>query len=98
MVNVCWQNPNLFESVGKVAFPSCSRSFQTLAPPSVVALHFIVILHFLVTYAHILYIYSMSRAAKLTLAGTSLGAIGIVVMVHYQQQAEKAVRIPRSTF
>ncbi|KAK0509306.1 hypothetical protein JMJ35_008677 [Cladonia borealis] len=32
----------------------------------------------------------MSRAAKLTLAGTSLGAMGIVIMVHYQQQAEKA--------
>ena len=36
----------------------------------------------------------MSLAAKLTLAGTSLGAIGIVYLVHYQQQAEKAVRIP----
>ncbi|KAL2055735.1 hypothetical protein ABVK25_003979 [Lepraria finkii] len=32
----------------------------------------------------------MSRASKLTLAGTSLGAIGIVVLVHYQQQSEKA--------
>lgn len=36
----------------------------------------------------------MSRAAKLTLAGTSLGAIGIVVLVHYQQNAEKAVSLP----
>ena len=40
----------------------------------------------------------MSLAAKLTLAGTSLGAVGIVYLVHYQQQAEKAVRIPKSTF
>ena len=36
----------------------------------------------------------MSRAAKLTLAGTSLGAIGIIVLVHYQQNAEKAVSLP----
>ncbi|KAK3173715.1 hypothetical protein OEA41_007047 [Lepraria neglecta] len=34
----------------------------------------------------------MSRASKLTLAGTSLGAIGIVVLVHYQQQSEKALK------
>lgn len=40
----------------------------------------------------------MSRAAKFTLAGTSLGAIGIVYLVHYQQQAEKTVRLPKSTF
>lgn len=39
-----------------------------------------------------LHLHEMSRAAKLTLAGTSLGAMGIVVLVHYQQQAEKAVR------
>ncbi|MCJ1466531.1 hypothetical protein MMC07_005151 [Pseudocyphellaria aurata] len=32
----------------------------------------------------------MSRAAKLTLAGTSLGAVGIVVFVHWAQKAEKA--------
>lgn len=32
----------------------------------------------------------MSRAAKLTLASTSIGAIGIVVFVHYQQNSEKA--------
>ncbi|KAL5409872.1 hypothetical protein PMIN06_009806 [Paraphaeosphaeria minitans] len=32
----------------------------------------------------------MSRASKLTLATTSLGAIGIVVFVHYSQRAEKA--------
>ncbi|MCJ1453854.1 hypothetical protein MMC28_004203 [Mycoblastus sanguinarius] len=32
----------------------------------------------------------MSRAAKLTLAGTSLGAVSIVFLVHYQQQSEKA--------
>ncbi|KAF2450720.1 hypothetical protein P171DRAFT_427036 [Karstenula rhodostoma CBS 690.94] len=31
----------------------------------------------------------MSRASKLTLATTSLGAIGIVVFVHYSQRAEK---------
>lgn len=36
----------------------------------------------------------MSRAAKLTLAGTSIGAIGIVTLVHYQQNSEKAVSIP----
>ena len=34
----------------------------------------------------------MSRAAKLTLAGTSLGTIGIVALVHYQQKSEKVVR------
>ena len=33
----------------------------------------------------------MSRASKLTLAGTSLIAAGVVVFVHYAQQAEKAV-------
>ncbi|KAK3201885.1 hypothetical protein GRF29_164g969284 [Pseudopithomyces chartarum] len=32
----------------------------------------------------------MSRASKLTLATTSLGAIGIVIFVHYSQRAEKA--------
>jgi len=32
----------------------------------------------------------MSRAAKLTLTGTSLFAIGTIVVVHYTQQAEKA--------
>lgn len=36
----------------------------------------------------------MSRAAKLTLAGTSIGAIGIVTLVHYQQNSEKAVGLP----
>ena len=35
----------------------------------------------------------MSRAAKLTLAGTSVGAVGIVALVHYQQNSEKAVSI-----
>lgn len=35
----------------------------------------------------------MSRAAKLTLAGTSIGAVAIVVLVHYQQNSEKAVSI-----
>ncbi|KAF1966674.1 hypothetical protein BU23DRAFT_560091 [Bimuria novae-zelandiae CBS 107.79] len=32
----------------------------------------------------------MSRASRLTLATTSLGAIGIVIFVHYSQRAEKA--------
>ncbi|KAF2868764.1 hypothetical protein BDV95DRAFT_458406, partial [Massariosphaeria phaeospora] len=32
----------------------------------------------------------MSRTSKLTLAVTSLGAIGIVVFVHSAQRAEKA--------
>ncbi|KAI9825673.1 MAG: hypothetical protein M1832_001017 [Thelocarpon impressellum] len=32
----------------------------------------------------------MSRAAKLTLAGTTAVTIGIVALVHYSQQAEKA--------
>ncbi|KAF2662612.1 cytochrome c oxidase assembly protein [Lophiostoma macrostomum CBS 122681] len=31
----------------------------------------------------------MSRASKLTLLGTSLGAVGIVIFVHYSQRAEK---------
>ncbi len=35
----------------------------------------------------------MSRAAKFTLAGTSFGAAAIVVLVHYQQNSEKAVRL-----
>lgn len=34
---------------------------------------------------------TMSRASKLTLAGTSLFALGTVFLVHFQQQAEKAV-------
>jgi len=40
----------------------------------------------------------MSRAAKLTLASTSIGAIAIVVLVHYQQNSEKAVGIPSLPF
>jgi len=32
----------------------------------------------------------MSRAAKLTLAGTSLFAVTTIVFVHYAQQSEKA--------
>ncbi|KAI9888538.1 MAG: hypothetical protein M1814_006838 [Vezdaea aestivalis] len=32
----------------------------------------------------------MSTASKLTLAGTTLGAVGIVVFVHYAQRADKA--------
>jgi protein PET117 len=37
----------------------------------------------------------MSRAAKLTLFGTSMFAVGTIVFVHFQQQAEKAVRESR---
>ena len=33
----------------------------------------------------------MSRAAKLTLAGTSAMAVSIVYFVHFQQKSEKAV-------
>jgi protein PET117 len=33
----------------------------------------------------------MSTKAKLTLAATSLGAIGIIVFVHHGQKVEKAV-------
>jgi hypothetical protein len=36
----------------------------------------------------------MSRASKLTLMGTSLFAVGTVVFVHFQQQAEKSVSSP----
>jgi len=36
----------------------------------------------------------MSTAAKLTLAGTTLSAIGVVFFVHRQQQTDKAVRFP----
>ena len=36
----------------------------------------------------------MSRAAKMTLLGTSLFAVSTVVFVHYAQQAEKAVSFP----
>lgn len=36
----------------------------------------------------------MSRVAKLTLAGTSIGAFGVVALVHYQQNSEKAVSLP----
>ncbi|KAF2751340.1 hypothetical protein M011DRAFT_473830 [Sporormia fimetaria CBS 119925] len=32
----------------------------------------------------------MSQASKITLAATSLGAVGIVIFVHYAQRAEKA--------
>lgn len=39
----------------------------------------------------------MSRASKITLAATSLGAIGIVIFVHHAQRAEKAVRSRRRT-
>lgn len=38
----------------------------------------------------------MSRAAKLTLAATSAVTVAVVISVHYAQQAEKAVRLPRS--
>ncbi|PSK51743.1 hypothetical protein C1H76_8748 [Elsinoe australis] len=32
----------------------------------------------------------MSKAAKLTLLGTSMGALGIIAFVHYAQKTEKA--------
>jgi hypothetical protein len=35
----------------------------------------------------------MSRASKLTLAGTSVFAVTTIVFVHFQQRAEKAVRL-----
>ncbi|KAI4165892.1 MAG: hypothetical protein LQ342_000323 [Letrouitia transgressa] len=31
----------------------------------------------------------MSTASKVTLASTSMGAVAIIIMVHYQQKAEK---------
>ena len=37
----------------------------------------------------------MSTRAKLTLASTTIGAIGIVIFVHYQQKADQAVRPTR---
>ena len=37
----------------------------------------------------------MSTAAKLTFASTTVGAIGIVLFVHYQQKADQAVSINR---
>ena len=33
----------------------------------------------------------MSQRAKLTLAGTTVGAVGVIVFVHYAQKTEKAV-------
>lgn len=39
----------------------------------------------------------MSTAAKLTLAGTTAGAIGIVIFVHLQQKFDKAVSITSFT-
>jgi len=36
---------------------------------------------------------AMSTASKVTLAVTTLGAIGIVVSVHYGQKAERAVSL-----
>lgn len=39
------------------------------------------------------YVLNMSTKAKMTLAGTAAGALGIIVFVHYAQQAEKAVRL-----
>lgn len=40
----------------------------------------------------------MSTASKVTLALTTLGAIGIVISVHYGQKAERAVRTPGTSF
>jgi protein PET117 len=42
-----------------------------------------------------LYVLAMSTASKVTLAVTTLGAIGIVVSVHYGQKAERAVSLIR---
>lgn len=39
----------------------------------------------------------MSTAAKLTLAGTTAGAIGIVIFVHMQQKLDKAVSATSSS-
>lgn len=39
-------------------------------------------------------LHHMSRASKITLAGTSLAAVAIVFFVHYGQQAEKTVTLP----
>lgn len=36
----------------------------------------------------------MSRASKLTLAGTSLFAVSTIIFVHFQQTAEQSVRRP----
>ena len=38
----------------------------------------------------------MSTAAKLTLASTTVGALGIVLFVHYQQKADQAVSITQT--
>ena len=38
----------------------------------------------------------MSTKAKLTLAATSLGALGIIIFVHHGQKVEKAVCLARS--
>lgn len=38
----------------------------------------------------------MSTASKVTLASTTLAAIGTVIFVHYAQQSEKTVRGPFS--
>lgn len=40
----------------------------------------------------------MSTKAKITLAGTLSGAIGIIVFVHYAQKSEKAVRYQHSPY
>jgi len=39
---------------------------------------------------------AMSTASKATLALTTLGALSIVIAVHYGQKAERAVRTPGS--
>jgi protein PET117 len=36
----------------------------------------------------------MSTASKITLAATTLSAVGIITFVHYGQKAEQAVRTP----
>lgn len=91
MANVCLYEEFEFKAAEMFAFWIFSWSFQTLAAkrPFVVSRYF----SFTFLHLHHSYTLSMSRASKLTLAGTSLGAIGIVVLVHYQQQSEKAVSI-----
>jgi len=36
----------------------------------------------------------MSTASKLTLAGTTFGAIGVVIFVHWAQKSEQSVSLP----
>lgn len=42
-------------------------------------------------YVHFTHLHTMSTAAKLTLAATSVATIGTVLLVHRQQKLDKAV-------